>query len=103
MVQYPDTIVVTVTTPPTEVNGIYTAGTSTDHTLICRAEPNSSGKKVLGDDGTLIEYSFDVFLPKMATVVPRGSAFVITSLNNGTITGEVKRAFNGQLNSRIWV
>lgn len=103
MEQYPDTIVVTVKADPTEVNGIYTAGASTNYTLKCRAEVNGSGKKTLGDDGTLIDYSFDVYLPKMTTVIPRGSGYVLTALNNGTIRGEVKRASNGQLNSRLWL
>ncbi len=103
MKQYPDSIVVTVTAAPTEVNGVYTAGASTNYTLPCRAEVNGTGKKVLGDDGTLIDYSFDVYLPAMTTVIPRGSTYVLTALNNGTISGDVKRASNGQLNSRLWL
>jgi hypothetical protein len=105
MNQYPDSIVVAVTTPAIQdpTTGLYTSGTSTSYTLECRAEVNGTGRKIVGDDGTLMDYSFQVFLPLMATVIPVGSDYVLTALSNGTISGKVKRSSNGQLNSRLWL
>lgn len=105
MDQYPDSIVITVTTPATQDpdTGIWTAGTSTAYTLECRAEVNGTGRQIAGDDGVLMDYAFQVFLPLMTTVIPAGSDYVLTALSNGIISGKVKRASNGQLNSRIWL
>lgn len=105
MVQYPDSIVITVNPDPSEVNGVYTAatGASATYTYSCRAEVNGSGKKIINDDGSQIEYLFDVYMPVVADVIPRGAGYVLTSLNNGVTKGKIKRASNGQLNSRIWL
>jgi hypothetical protein len=99
--QYPDSIVITVKVDPSQdtTSGIYTEGSSTVYTLSCRKEINSRGNTIGGADGSKIEYTFDCFLPKMTTVIPIGADFVL----NGTITGKVKGASNGQLNSRLWL
>lgn len=105
MVQYPDSIVIMVNPDPIEVNGVYTAatGTPTAYTFSCRAEVNGSGKKIISEDGTQIDYLFDVYMPAMVAVIPRGADYVLTCLNNGVMKGTVKRASNGQLNSRLWL
>jgi hypothetical protein len=105
MTQYPDTIVITVTTPATQntSTGLWTAGTSTTYTLECRAETNSKAAKVAGNDGVMIDFAFNCYLPVMTTVIPFGSAFTLTLANNGTVTGKIKGAKNGQLNSRLWL
>ena len=104
MVQYPDSIVVTTAASGSQnASGIWTAGATTDYTLSCRAEVNGTGKKITGADGTLIDYSFEVFLPIMTTIIPPGSDYILTALSNGTISGKIKRASNGQLNSRLWL
>jgi hypothetical protein len=105
MEQYPDTIVVTVVTPATQNSTtlVWTPGGSTNYTLKCRVEANNSGRKIPGADGELIDYAFTLYLPQMATVIPDGSVFSLSSLSNGTISGTTKKSFNGQLNSRIWV
>ena len=104
MVQYPDNIVITTSASASQnASGIWTAGATGSYSLDCRAEANGTGKRVSSDDGALIDYSFSVFLPVMTTVIARDSDFVLTALSNGTITGKVKRAANGQLNSRIWL
>lgn len=104
MTQYPDSIIVTTSASASQdANGIWTAGATTDYTLSCRAEVNGTGKKIVGIDGALIDYTFQVFLPVMTVVIPAGSDFVLTALANGTISGKVKRASNGQLNSRLWL
>lgn len=105
MVQYPDSIVITVKPDPTEVNGVYTAatGASTTYTFSCRAEVNGSGRKIISDDGSQTDYLFDVYMPITTVVIPRGADYVLTSLNNGVTKGVIKRASNGQLNSRLWL
>lgn len=101
--QYPDSITITVTTAPTEVNGVYSAGTSTNHSFKCRAEENGSGRKLTGVDGQEIDFAFTCYMPAMTTQIPEGSVVALTKLNNAIIRSIVKRAVNGQLNSRIWV
>jgi len=104
MIRYPDNIVVITSASASQnASGIWTAGATGAYDLDCRAEVNGTGRKIAGADGALIDYSFQVFLPVMTTVIPPGSDFVLTALSNGTITGKVKRASNGQLNSRLWL
>jgi hypothetical protein len=59
--------------------------------------------KIAGNDGLMLEYAFDCYLPIMTTVIPFGSAFTLTLANNATVIGKVKGAKNGQLNSRLWL
>jgi hypothetical protein len=105
MDQYPDSIVVTVTTAATQNSstGVWTAGTSTSYTLRCRAEVNGTAKKIAGKDGSMIDYTFNCYLPAMTTVIPIDSDYVLTTFASGTISGKVKRSSNGQLNSRLWL
>jgi hypothetical protein len=104
MTQYPDSIVVTTSASGSQnASGIWTAGTTTNYTFDCRAEVNGIGRKIAGDDGVMIDYSFQVFMPLTTVVIPDGSDFVLTAFTNGVITGKVKRASNGQLNSRLWL
>jgi hypothetical protein len=102
--QYPDTIVVLVKTEPVQdvTTGAFTDGTTTTHTLRCRAEKNTEGKLITGADGNQISYDYTVYLPKMDTVIPIDSEYTLTK---GLLTarGRVKDAINGQLNSRLWL
>ncbi len=104
MNQYPDSIVITTAASGSQnASGVWASGVVTNYTFACRAEVNGRGSKIAGVDGALIDYSFNVFLPVQTVVIPEGSSFVLTALNNGTIRGKVKRASNGQLNSRLWL
>ena len=104
MVQYPDSIVVTVKVGATQDDdGNRVGGEPTDYTFDCRLEPNGTGRKIPGADGILIDFEFTCYLPITTTVIPVDAKIVATSLNNGEIIGTVKRASNGQLNSRIWL
>lgn len=104
MIQYPDSIVITVPASGSQnASGIWTAGASGVHTFLCRVEVNGTGKKIAGADGGIIDYAFDVFMPITTVVIPAGSNFVLTALSNGTISGKVVHASNGQLNSRLWL
>ncbi len=102
--QYPDSVVVTVNVDATKnASGVWIKGSSTDYTFDCRAEPNGKGRRIAGKDGVLMDFSFLCYMPKTTTEIPFGSNFVLTTLNNGEKTGTVKRASNGQLNSRLWL
>jgi hypothetical protein len=104
VVQYPDSIALTVTASGSQnASGIWTVGASSGYTFLCRAEVNGEGRKITGADGGLIDYSFQVFMPVSTVVIPIGSDFVLTALTNGVISGKVKGASNGQLNSRLWL
>jgi len=104
MTQYPDSIVITTAASGSQnASGIWTAGAITNYTFSCRAEVNGTGKKIVGADGMMMDYSFQVFMPLTTVVIPDGSDFVLTALSNGSVSGKVKRASNGQLNSRLWL
>ena len=98
--QYPHTITVTWKGKATQdANLNWVEGAEGSLTSECRAEVNSSGKKISGVDGTLVEYSFTVYMPHTDTVIPIGANYTL----NGTVIGTVKGSWNGQLSSRIWV
>ena len=104
MTQYPDSISITVSASASQnASGFYTPGASAAYTFDCRAEVNGAGRQIAGNDGALMDYAFQVFMPAVTTIIPRDSDYVLNSLLNGIITGKVKRASNGQLNSRIWL
>lgn len=104
MTQYPDIIVVTTSASGSQnASGVWTAGASGSYAFDCRAEVNGTGRKIVGADGALTDYSFDVFMPATSVVIAPGSEFVLTALLNGVISGKVKRASNGQLRSRLWL
>lgn len=104
MVQYPDSVTITTAASGWQnASGMYTAGATGFYTFDCRAEVNGTGKKIAGADGAMIDYAFDVFMPVTTVVIPEGSDFVLASLSNGSISGKVIRASNGQLNSRLWL
>ena len=103
MKQYPDSIAITVHASASLSSGVWTAGATAEYTFNCRAEVNGQGRKITGDDGVLIDYAFEVYMPQTTTIIPRDSDFVLTSLLNGIIEGKIKRASNGQLNSRLWL
>jgi len=134
MKQYPDSIVLSVNSPATQDStGSWVAGYSTNYTFDCRAEVNSSGRRIVGADGVLLDYTMICYasLDGLADVVmtyttgevattelgePIVIGSLISSLQYGTeatysltnrlgeiYTGTVKRSFCGQLNSRLWL
>lgn len=102
--QYPHNIIInTVSEPTKDENGNFIPGGLVPvHDGECRAEPNGKGETLRGDDGSELEFSFNIFIPKMSIEVPANSEVEIT-IGNKLITGQVKRHSNGQLNSRLWV
>jgi hypothetical protein len=104
--QYPDSITLTVRQEPTQdANGIYQAptGSRTVYTSNCRAEANSQNRKLSGRDGASIDYAFTVYTPPLGAIIPDGTEYSLATLQNGTFTGKIKRAINGQFNSTLWL
>lgn len=98
--QYPHTISVTWEAQPSQgASGDYTAGASSSFESDCRAEVNSTARRITGADGQLIDYQFDVYMPLTTVEVPVDADYLL----NNTVSGKVKRANNGQLNSRLWL
>lgn len=104
MIQYPDSISITVSASAyQDSDGMWVPGSSSSYSFECRAEVNSTGKTIAGADGVLTDYLFMIYIPQMTTIIPAGADYVLTSLLNGIVEGKIKRASNGQLNSRLWV
>ena len=100
--QYPDSIIITVSSS-SETDGIYASGTNTNYTFKGRAEDNGSGRTLTGADGSEISFDFIYYMPATGTIIPEGSDYVLSKINNSTVRGKIKRAVNGQLNSRLWL
>lgn len=102
--QYPHTIKITVLSKPVQDDdGNWLSGELTEiHSGECRAEPNGKGEVIRGEDGSELSFAFNVFMPRMEIDIPVNAHVEIT-IGKKLVTGKVKRHYNGQLNSRIWV
>ena len=104
--QYPDTLIITwEPTPVQDGNGEWepSGGENGRFEGVCRIEPNGKGQKIAGVDGALIDFAFNVFMPKTSYVIPVEANVFITTRNGQSINSTVKRNYNGQLNSRLWL
>lgn len=101
--QYPDSITITVKSPATQSGGVWTAGSSTNYVYDCRVESNNTGRKIISSSGNLIDYAYKCYMKNIQVIIPLGSSFVLTSLNNGAINGNVKKQNNGQFNTVLWL
>jgi hypothetical protein len=71
---------------------------------ICRAEPASSGRYLVGPGGDKIPYDFTVYMPLPAETIVPGAKAEITNQDGDMLgTSTVKRFNRGQLNARAWV
>ncbi len=102
--QYPHNIIIKAVREPAkdESGNFIPGGLVPIHDGECRAEPNGKGEVLRGEDGSELNFAFNVFLPKMSFEVPV-NAEVEIAIENKLVTGHVKRHHNGQLNSRLWV
>ena len=104
MVRYPHNVSVTWTaTPSKDTSGDWVEGSESTFTSECRAEANGEGKTIAGQDGSRVDFAFEVFLPKTDTVIPFGASVEITISTGVVVKGTVKNHDNGQLISRLWV
>jgi hypothetical protein len=98
--QYPDSIIVRWKTDPVKgAGGQWTPGEDVSHTFKCRKEANTKARTIPGADGSMIYYSYLVYMPLTTVGIPYGADYEL----NGSHKGKVKGANNGQLNSRIWL
>ena len=102
--QYPHTFTISWLNPPAkDENGDWVE--SSDPNVIkgdCRAEGNMKGDVIRGDDGSIIGFSFLVYMPTRSDSIPFGAKVEI-KMGSKTIFGTVKGSMNGQLNTRVWV
>ena len=104
IVQYPDSITVSIASAGTQgSNGNYSDPSITTYTYACRAETNVSGRKVIGIDGTMKDFAYICFMPRISIEVPTDSSYSLTKADGSIFSGAVKNASNGQLNTRIWL
>lgn len=102
--QYPHSIsVILATIPVQDEAGNPVIPEGSEFTSKCRAEKLKSNPTTQGVDGAQLAYQFDVFLPKMAVVIPFGSKAVITVGEGLFYEGVVKSHVINQLNSRMQV
>lgn len=99
MKQYPDTITVTWSEDAALVDNVWTPGEPKTFQSKCRAEMNNGARKISGADGTAIDFTMTVYMPKTTTEIPVNANYVL----NGKISGIVKGTKNFQLGSVIWV
>ncbi len=127
MKQYPDSIVIDVKQGGgQDANGDWLPSTMTSYRFDCRAEVNSSGRRLVNADGTTMDYTMICYAPLLgevdyvtedgSTVETEVISTVVASLMRGTegeytltnrlgdvYKGRIKRAFVGQLNTRLWL
>ena len=104
IVQYPDSITVSIASAGTKgADGNYSNPSITTYTYSCRAETNTTGKKMIGIDGTMKDYAIICYMPRISLKVPTDSSYSLTKSDGSIFSGAVKNASNGQLNTRLWL
>lgn len=104
--QYPDIIqIVTDSDYEQDVNGNFVpiAGSGSTFTSSCRAQPAGDNPVIKGDDGNDLVYSWVIYMPKTSAELEFGANVTLTRHDGIVFTGSLKRQYNGQLNSRLWV
>jgi hypothetical protein len=101
MKQYPHSVTFNWNSPATqdEERGNMVPGEAHTITSDCRAEPNGGGRTIPSQDGTLINYSYILYLP-IRQFIPAGSKAVL-SIVDKELT--VKSSHVGFFNTRIWL
>ena len=124
MEQYQDIISLTVGGTSTQgTDGTWPAPKKTKYTFYCRAEANTSGRRIIGSDGQYYDFQFAVFAPLdgevtcltgstttystvdlvIADIESKESAYELLNTYGKTLKGNIKRAHNGQFNARVWL
>ncbi|WP_372932437.1 hypothetical protein [Mariniphaga sediminis] len=103
--QYPDTVI--VAKEPEYMQGekgyFSTGAEPITFDSECRAEPAGSNPVIRGDDGNDILYSWLVYLPKSSQVFAFGDKVKLTKADGSIYESSLKRFYNGQFNTRLWV
>ena len=105
MKRYPDDITITQhPEPEQDKNGNFiTPEGVVTFTTECRFEPATGNNTVKGDDGSEIIYSYKVYMPSTNNHFEFGDNISGTTHSGFSITGKVKRQFNRQKHTEIWV
>lgn len=78
------------------------AGTGGTFSSECRAEPAGTNPVIKGADGEDIVFVWVVYMPKSVVNFQFGDDVTVT-INGENFSGTVKRQYNGQFNTRLWV
>jgi len=58
---------------------------------------------VIAEQNRIGQNDYNVYMPNTSVILPVGSDIVLTKHDGLVVKSMVKRASNGQLNSRLWV
>lgn len=104
--QYPHSISIVWNDKPTQNgDGDIVQGTERTFYSDCRAEPNGKGATSTSPDGTLINYSYTVYMPKGVNaieIIPVGAS-VSLSLYGRVVLCKVKRFDRNFFNAKLWL
>jgi hypothetical protein len=106
VVQYPHTLTAKIIGPGTkDAMGNPIPGTETSRVQKCRAEaPNVKTEPIKNNDGESLAFSWIVYMPFGVAKLAEGTEVSITDKDGSLFcTGTVKRFYNGQLNTRLWL
>ncbi len=105
VLQYPDILTAIIIGPTTDDgDGNPIPGGGTTRTEKCRGEtPNTQAKFITNIDGESIPVSFVIYMPYGVVPIAEGTQVEITRRGYLYCKGTVKRFYNGQLNTRIWL
>lgn len=80
-------------------NLVIIPSTEADVSVSCRAEANSSGRYVTGQDGQRLDFAWLVYLPKSVLEIPTGTNVSISRDGKERAAGAIKRFTINQLNA----
>ena len=102
VIQYPHICTYTTQVTPDvwdDVNGGWIPGTPGELVAVpCRVVPSGNGKKTRGEDGTMMEYAYDIAFPIEVPDIAKGQNVTLTKADGTIITEGHLLDFNaGQL------
>ncbi len=107
MVRYPHIVIITPSASKFEKDANHNlkpVGSSEPYTSKCKATPADEYKaEIKGDDGNKVNYSFSVSMPKVNVKYGFGSKVSLYLEGEEVVECELKRQFNGQKNTMLWV
>lgn len=71
--------------------------------LNCRAEMNGNNRTLAMQDGSKLDYSFVIYLPKGTDVIEKDIVVEVMSGAEIIVKAPVKQFFKGQLNCKLYV
>ena len=101
--QYPDRVIVTRSVLVQDENGNFSKTEKQVFASACRAEPSGVDPTIRLKDGSVLYYSWIIYLPKTGFVFTFGDNVLLEKADGSEYDVSVLRHYNGLLNSRIWV